>query len=78
MNNKGLGAVFCLISALLMCTRYLTAAIFMSNISTWSAENFSNSLSYVGAPLLVFSILALIVGIGFLTFGIIQDRKKDQ
>ena len=78
MNNKGLGAVFCLISALLMCTRYLTAAIFMSNISTWSAENFSNSLSYVGVPLLVFSILALIVGIGFLTFGIIQDRKKDQ
>lgn len=78
MNNKGVGAVFCLISALLMSARYLSAAIFMSSAGSWSADMFSSALSYVGAPLLVFSILALIVGVGFLICGIVQDRKKDQ
>ena len=78
MNNKGVGAVFCLISALLMSARYLSAAIFMSSVGSWSADLFSNALSYVGAPLLVFSILALIVGVGFLICGIVQDRKKGQ
>ena len=39
---------------------------------------FSSALSYGGAPLLVFSILALIVGVGFLICGIVQDRKKGQ
>ena len=77
MNNKGVGAVFCLIAALLMSARYLSAAIFMSGVPSWSAETFSSSLSYVGAPLLIFSILSLIVGIGFLICGIIQDRKKN-
>ena len=76
MNNKGVGAVFCLISALLMSTRYLCAAIFMSGTGSWSADLFSSSLSYVGAPLLVLSILALIAGVVFLAAGIIQDKKK--
>ena len=76
MNNKGVGAVFCLISALLFSARYLAAAIFMSSLQTWSAELFSSSLSYVGAPLLVFSILALIVGAAFLIAGVAQDRKN--
>ena len=76
MNNKGVGAVFCLISALLFSARYLAAAIFMSSLQTWSAELFSSSLSYVGVPLLVFSILALIVGVVFLAVGISQDKKN--
>lgn len=78
MNNKGVGAVFCLISALLMSARYLSAAIFMSSTGSWSADMFSSALSYVGAPLLIFAILALIVGVGFLICGIVQDRKKGQ
>ena len=76
MNNKGVGAVFCLISALLMSARYLSAAIYMSGTMTWGTDLFSNALSYVGAPLLVFSILALIAGVVFLAAGIIQDKKK--
>ena len=76
MNYKGVGAIFCLISALLFAARYLAAAIFMSSTMSWDAELFSNALSYVGAPLLIFAILALIVGIGFLISGVMQDRKK--
>ncbi len=78
MNNKGVGAVFCLIAAILMVARYLSAAIFMSSTPTWSAEHFSDALSYVGAPLRIAAICALVVGAVFLIFGIVQDRKKDQ
>ena len=76
MNNKGVGAIFCLISAFLFAARYLAAAIFMSSTMSWDAELFSNALSYVGAPLLIASIAALIAGVVFLAAGIIQDSKK--
>ena len=76
MNNKGVGAIFCLIAAILMGARYLAAAIFMSGTQSWDAELFSNALSYVGAPLLIASIAALIAGVVFLAAGIIQDSKK--
>jgi putative Ca2+/H+ antiporter (TMEM165/GDT1 family) len=75
MNNKGVGAVFCLISALLMAARYLSAAIFMSGISTWSSEMFQASLEYIGPALPTAAIAALIAGVIFLAVGIIQDRK---
>ncbi len=76
MNNKGVGAVFCLISALLMSARYLTAAIFMSNSGSWDAELFRSALKYVGPPLLIASVCALIAGVIFLAAGVAQDRKR--
>ena len=33
MNNKGIGAIFCLISAILTSTRYIAAAIFKNRES---------------------------------------------
>ena len=73
MNNKGTGAVFCLISAILMAARYLAAAIFMSSLSSWSNELFTSGLEYVGSPLLIASIIALIVGIAFLGYGLYEE-----
>lgn len=75
MNNKGVGAVFCLIAAILMSARYVTAALFMSSISTWSSDMFRASLEYIGPVLPIAAIAALIVGVIFLAVGIIQDRK---
>lgn len=68
MNNKLIGAIFCFISAILMCTRYLATAIFMSNVSSWDAELFSAGLKYVGSPLLVASVISLVVGISLLGY----------
>ena len=76
MNNKITGAIFCLIAAILAGARYVAAAIFMSNTSSWSAELFGNSLSYVGPNLLIVAIAALVVGIGFLVCGLLKDGKK--
>ena len=76
MNNKGVGAIFCLISAILASARYLAAAIFMSNVVSWDSALFQAGLSYVGSPLKTAAIAALIVGVCFLIFGVIQDFKK--
>ena len=76
MNNKGTGAVFCLIAAILMAARYLAAAIFMSNVSSWNKDLFNEGLKYVGSPLLIVAIIALVLGIAFLATGLFQDAKK--
>ena len=76
MNNKGVGAIFCLIAAILMSARYLSAAIFMSSVQTWSAELFRSGLQYVGPMLPVCAIAALLAGLAFLTAGILQDRRN--
>lgn len=76
MNNKGVGAIFCLIAAILMGARYLAAAIFMSSTQSWDAELFAAGLGYVGAPLLIAAIAALVIGAVFLAVGIAQDCKK--
>ncbi len=76
MNNKIVGAIFCLIAAILAGARYVAAAIFMGNTSVWSAELFRDSLSYVGPNLLIAAIVALVAGIGFLVYGLLKDGKR--
>ena len=76
MDNKGVGAIFCLTSAILTSARYIAAAIYMSNVTSWSNDMFQEGLSYVGTPLKVVSIIALIIGICFLGYGVVQDYKK--
>ena len=75
MNNKGVGAVFCLIAAILMSARYITAAVFMSNVTGWDSNLFQSGLLYIGSPLKIASIASLAVGILFLGFGLYQDFK---
>lgn len=75
MNNKGVGAIFCLISAILISAKYIAAAIFMSGVTSWDAELFAEGLEYVGPFLMVISFIALIVGILFLGYGLYQDIK---
>ena len=75
MNNKGVGAVFCLIAAILMSARYVSAAIFMSSVLSWDSELFRAGLEYIGPALPIAAIAALIIGVIFLGVGIFQDKK---
>lgn len=70
MNNKGVGVIFCLISAILV------SAKFMSNIATKDASLFKKGLEYVGPFLSIEAILAMIIGILFLGYGLYIDSKK--
>lgn len=74
MNNKGVGAIFCLISAILLGFRYLSAAIYVSGSQAWGNDLFANALNYSGSTLLIAAIVALVVGICFLALGIVKDK----
>lgn len=76
MNKKGVGAIFCLISAILFAARSLTAATYLSGTPSWSAEGFQSGLDYIGSGLLIASIVALVLGACFLIFGLLTDEKK--
>ncbi len=75
MNNKGVGSIFCLIAAILFGARYITAGLLMSNSPTQSADLFSYALGYIGSPLVIASIVALVIGVCFLVLGFIKDAK---
>ena len=76
MNNKGVGVIFFLISAILVSAKYISAAMFMSNIATKDASLFKKGLVYVGPFLSIEAILAMIIGILFLGYGLYTDSKK--
>ena len=76
MNNKGVGSIFCLIAALLLGFRYLTAAVYVSGAQSWGNELYSNALGYTGPVLLYTAIAALVIGLCFLAVGIVKDGKN--
>ena len=75
MNNKGVGAVFCLIAAILTAARYVSAAIFMSGVTSWDSELFRAGLNCIGPALPIAAIVALAAGVVFLGIGIFRDGK---
>jgi len=76
MNRRGTGVVFISISALLFATRYISAAIFSVGLNTWNMELFQNMLDYTGNNLLIFSIIALVMGVIYLILGEVLSFKK--
>ena len=77
MNFKGVGAIFCLIAAILAGIYYVSAAILASVSVTISAEIFDVALLSVGPALLTVSIVALAIGVCFLVLGFLKDGKKE-
>lgn len=76
MNKRGTGTIFCLIAAILFSTLYIAAAIYMSGVSSWDANLFSSGLEYVGSPLFYLSIISLMIGVGYLIWGELEDKRK--
>lgn len=76
MNKRGAGVVFCLLAGLLFAARYITAAIFMSNVSSWDKELFAAGLEYQGNGLLIFSVISLLAGIAYLIWAEIEEKGK--
>lgn len=72
MNKRGTGAIFCLTGGLLFAARYIAAAIFMSNVSSWDSMLFAAGLEYQGYGLLVFSAVNMIAGIIYLVWAEIE------
>ena len=76
MNQRGTGAIFCLIAALLYAARYITAATLVSNGLSMDRELFLFGLEVQGSGLLILSVASLIVGICYLIWGEVEASKK--
>lgn len=78
MERRFTGAIFCLISAILFATKYVSAAIFGSNVSSWDSKLFNAMLEYVGGSLDTLSLIALIIGILYLVIAEIVELKNNR
>lgn len=74
MNRRATGVCFCIIAALLYISRYFSAAIFGSGVSSWNRRLFAAMLEYVGSELKVLSIVALIVGLAYIITAEIRNE----
>lgn len=77
MGKRFVGGIFILSAALLFIARYIAAAIFMSGVSSWSAELFSVGLEYIGAPLLVLSVISFLIGVFYLLWAEFSDKVQN-
>ena len=68
MGRRAAGVGFCFIAAFLYSARYISAAIFGSGVVSWNADLFNGMLQYVGNSLTILSVIALAVGIVYLTW----------
>ncbi|HEX2978948.1 MAG TPA: hypothetical protein VHO48_01670 [Anaerolineaceae bacterium] len=76
MNRRAVGCVFVAIAALLYAARFVSAAIFMSNLQNWSRDLFLGAMSYVGPDLHRWALAALLIGVLYLIWGEWSDLKR--
>lgn len=72
MNRRGAGVAFCCMATFLFVGRYICAAIFGSNVSSWDAELFDHMLMYIGNDLLILSVAALIIGLIYIVWAEVE------
>jgi hypothetical protein len=76
MPRRTTGTLLLGISALLYSTRYLSAAIFGSSLTTWNAKLFNAMLQSVGTELVTLSLIALIAGLAYLVWAEIEAWRS--
>lgn len=76
MSRRTTGVSFIGIAALLYITRFIAAAIWGGNFTTWSVENFALLLGYVDQGLTNLSIISLVIGLAYLVWGELSEKKR--
>lgn len=76
MTKRGTGVAFIAISAFLISSKFISAAIFGSGVNGWDESLYKMMLEYVGNTLSNFSLFAFIIGIGYIFWGEYEDWKN--
>lgn len=76
MNKRITGVLFCLMSTILLSSYYVSAAIYMSGMTTKSTDWFHTGLEYVGYTLPIAAGICIFIGIVYLVLGTIDDHKQ--
>lgn len=72
MRYDLIGCMLLGISAFLYAARYITAAIFMGGVRSWSRELFQAAYQYVGDDLTTWASIAFVAGLLALAVGIVS------
>ncbi|RSD28428.1 hypothetical protein [Mesobacillus subterraneus] len=78
MNKRGVGVAFIAISALLISSKYISAAIFGSGVASWDKSLYDAMLSYVGNTLSTFSVVTFVVGVGYIVWAERENWKGQE
>lgn len=76
MSRRSTGAIFILSAALLYAARYLSAAIWGAGVSSWNSALFNDMYGYIGPGLTNWALAALVVGLLFIIWGEIEERRS--
>lgn len=77
MKRRTTGTILLLVAAFLYGIRYLSAAIFGSNVNSWNGNLFDSMLSYIGKGPVILSVLALILGLIYLVWAEIEELRNN-
>jgi len=73
MNKRGTGVLFILISAILYCTKYISAIIWLTEHDGNNKEIFNAKLNYIGSSFDGLILISLFIGVIYLC---IAERKS--
>jgi hypothetical protein len=76
VTRPGVGLGLIAIAAFLFATRYVSAAIFGSNATSWDAELFHGFYRDIGSGLTTAAIVALIAGTAYLVWGELTEGRS--
>lgn len=76
MSKRGTGVAFIAIAAFLISAKYISAATLGSGVSNLHKGVFISTMHYVGIPLSLFSIISLIIGVGYIAWGEYEEFKS--
>jgi len=75
MSKRGAGVSFIAISAILISSKYVSAAIFGSGLSNWDKNLFNSMLNYVGNTLTIFSLVTFVFGVSYIFWGEYEEQN---
>ncbi|MFB5663066.1 hypothetical protein [Alteribacillus sp. HJP-4] len=76
MNKTSIGISFLFMATILYATRFICGAIGRIGATTWGEKDFARYMSHIPISLMIVTIIALSLGIGFFVWGLIQSLKN--
>lgn len=76
MNKTNIGISFLLMATILYATQFICGAFGSIGALDWHKEAFTRYMSYVPEGLIIATIIALILGISFFVWGLIEAFQR--
>ena len=73
------GSVFALAAAILYSMKYLSAAVYVNNLGSYSQDEIAQAMEWVnGSTFNVLAGIALAIGLVFIVWGLVESVKSNK